>query len=290
MEPKKDLVSDVQQRIIGVLIYIERHLDQPLALEDLARESAFSPYHFHRIFRAFVGEPVYSYVKRLRLEKAAMLVRATRQSITEVTFQAGYESPAAFSKAFRERFGVTPSGFRQNDASRRELERDGGDGSFIIPEETMQPEIRFLEDQKVLFVRRTGRYDVAASEAWKTLMKHAFWRMFLSRDTRIIGISHDDPEVTEADKLRYDACMTIKRDVKPRGELGVQIIPGGKYAVFVHKGPYDRLNETYDQIYAAWLPKSPYRLRDTPCFERYLKDPRRTKPENLETEIYVPIQ
>lgn len=290
MEPKKDTISDYQQRIIRVLIYVERHLDQPLGLEDLARASAFSPYHFHRIFRAFVGEPLYAYIKRLRLEKAALNVRSTQQAITDVSFQAGYETPAAFSKAFRERFGVTPSGFRQNNWKKAAENGNGGNGSFAILEETMKPEIRFVEDQKVLFVRRTGPYDVAAAEAWKTLMRHAFWRMLFNRDTKIIGISHDDPEVTEQSKLRYDACMTVKGDVKPKGELGVQTLPGGKYAVFLHKGPYDQIDATYDQIFSAWLPQSPFKLRDTPCYEMYLKDPRRTKPENLETQIYVPIQ
>lgn len=290
MEPKKETISDYQQRVIRVLIYVEQHLDEPLTLEDLARESAFSPYHFHRIFRAFVGEPLYAYIKRLRLEKAAMIVRSTRDPITDVSFQAGYETPAAFSKAFRERFGVPPSGFRQINSKNTGQNGVGGNGSFKILEEAMKPEIRYLEDQKVLFVRRTGPYHIAAAEAWKTLMKHAFWRMFLSRDTKIIGISHDDPEVTEESKLRYDACITVKGDVKPKGELGVQTLPGGKYAVFLHKGPYDQINATYDQIFSSWLPQSPFHLRDTPCYEMYLKDPRRTMPENLETQIYVPIQ
>ncbi len=58
----------------------------------------------------------------------------------------------------------------------------------------------------------------------------------------------------------------------------------------VHKGPYDRLEATYRELYGVWLPQSGETLRESPCFERYLnRDPRRTKPENLRTEIYFPL-
>ncbi|HHN64634.1 MAG TPA: GyrI-like domain-containing protein [Nitrospirae bacterium] len=71
----------------------------------------------------------------------------------------------------------------------------------------------------------------------------------------------------------------------------MQTIPGGRYAVFLHKGPYDRFDETYNMIFSKWLPQSGERLRDVPSFEVYLnRDPRRTKPENLRTEIWVPIE
>jgi AraC family transcriptional regulator len=85
--------------------------------------------------------------------------------------------------------------------------------------------------------------------------------------------------------------MTIKGNVKPKGEVGVQALKGGKYAVFLHEGPYEKFSETYDLIYSEWLPRSGFKLRETPCYELYLnKNPKRTKPENLRTEIHVPIE
>lgn len=155
----------------------------------------------------------------------------------------------------------------------------------------MKQEIRTLHDQKVLFVRRTGNYGQAAEEAWKTLMKHSFWRMMTNRTVQFIGISRDDPKLTDETKLRYDACITVKADVQPKGELGVQTLKGGKYAVFLHEGPYEKFNEMYDLIFSEWLPRSGYKLRETPCYELYLnRNPKRTKPENLRTEIHIPIE
>jgi AraC family transcriptional regulator len=286
MEQRPETLSDYQQRIITVLVYIDEHFNEPLTLDNLARIACFSSYHFHRIFQAFIGESLYAYIKRLRLENAAMNLRSTGLSVTDISFKIGYETPAAFAKAFRERFGITPTGFRTKNGK-----SSGNKLLFQTTEEIMKPEIRTLEDQKVLFVRRTGNYGQAAEEAWKTLMKHTFWRMLTDRSVKFIGISRDDPKLTEESKLRYDACITVKVDVKPKGEIGAQTLKGGKYAVFLHEGQYEQFNETYDLIFSEWLPRSGYKLRETPCYELYLnKNPKRTKPENLRTEIHIPIE
>jgi AraC family transcriptional regulator len=273
MEQRPETLTDYQQRMINVLVHIDRHKHEPLALEDLAHIACFSPYHFHRLFHAFVGESLYAYIKRIRLEQAAMHLRSTGSSVTEIAFKFGYETPAAFAKAFRERFGITPTGFRTKNL-------DSNSPSPSQPlEEVMQPEIRTLEDQTVLFVRRMGSYDQAAQDAWKALFKHAFWRMFTDRSIKFIGISHDDPGVTTESRLRYDACITVKATATPKGEVGVQVLQGGKYAVFLHQGAYEKFYETYDLIFSEWLPRSGYRVRETPCYELYLnKNPKRTKP------------
>jgi AraC family transcriptional regulator len=285
MEQRPETLNDYQQRMIQVLVFIDRHKSESLSLEDLARIACFSPYHFHRLFHAFVGESLYAYIKRIRLEQAAMHLRSTDLPVTEIAFKFGYETPAAFAKAFRERFGITPTGFRT-----RNLESSNPSTTQPL-EEIMQPEIKTLEGQTVLFVRRMGSYDQAAQEAWKALMKHAWWRMFTDRSIKFIGISHDDPGVTVESRLRYDACITVKGSAKPKGEVGIQVLKEGKYAVFMHQGAYEKFNETYDLIFSEWLPRSGYHMRETPCYELYLnKNPKRTKLENLRTEIYIPIE
>src|SRR5207237_5293579 len=92
--------------------HIHDHLDEDLSLEKLARLAHFSPFHFHRICKALVGESVYEYVRRLRLEAAAILLKITDRSVTHIAFDAGYETHEAFTRAFRQLFGVSPSQFR----------------------------------------------------------------------------------------------------------------------------------------------------------------------------------
>ncbi len=285
-------MRDYTERLNRVLLYIQEHINEPLSLNELAGVACFSPFHFHRIFTAFVGEPLYEYIKRVRLEQAAMKLLYTRLPVTEIATSAGYETPASFTRAFRQHFGLSPSEFRKTKSHEIASGKEALD--LKLPEKEgrmIKPDIRTISDQKVLFVRRTGRYDRAASEAWAVLMKFAYCRKLMKKDTRMIGISYDSPDITSEDKLRYDACITINEEVNPEGEVGIQRIPGGRYAVFLHKGPYEKFSETYREIFSVWLAQSGETLRDAPVFEVYLnRDPRRTKPENLRTEIWVPIE
>jgi AraC family transcriptional regulator len=289
---REQTVNDHRERLNRVLVYLQDNIDKPMALESLAAVANFSPFHFHRIFAAYVGETLYDHLRRLRLEKAAQKLYYTDGPVTEIAVSAGYETPAAFTKAFRQHFGRNPTEYkkrkRQNLPSRFNLIKDNPRRKKANP---MKPEIKILPVQKVLFVRKNGPYDKAAAEAWGALMKFAYSRRLMSKDTKGIGISHDSPEITPEEKIRYDACITFEGDIKQEGEAGIQTIAGGKYAVFLHKGPYTGFSRTYGYIMAEWYPESGEKFRDLPCFELYLnRDPRRTKPQNLRTEIYVPIK
>lgn len=154
----------------------------------------------------------------------------------------------------------------------------------------MEPDIREVPDQPVIFVRRSGPYGKAAKEAWGAVMGYAYKNRLMGKNTRSIGISHDSPEVTPENKLRYDACITVDRPVQPEGEVGTQTISGGKFAVFLHKGSYDKFGETYANIFSSWLPASGRVLREAPCFEVYLNHGPLLLPAMLRTEIWVPIE
>jgi AraC family transcriptional regulator len=99
--------------IQAVMRYIREHINEPLDREMLAAIAGFSVPHFHRVFTAHVGESAISYVRRLRLERAGRKLRMGAVNITEVALAAGYDTHAAFSKAFKQQFGLSPSEFRQ---------------------------------------------------------------------------------------------------------------------------------------------------------------------------------
>ena len=123
----------------------------------------------------------------------------------------------------------------------------------------------------------------------KHLMMWAGMRGLLGPGMKMIGIVHDDPEVTPPEKVRYDAAVVVTRPVEAKGDFGVMELPGGTYAVFTHHGSYDGLSKTYQKIYGGWLPASGRQLRDTPAFEEYLNSPRDTRPEGLVTLIHLPV-
>jgi AraC family transcriptional regulator len=115
------MVTDLQrsrnycERITAVKHYIYEHIDEPLNREVLAAIAGFSVPHFHRIFTAQIGENIVDYVRRVRLERAGRKLRMGAVDISEVALAAGYETHAAFGKAFKRQFGLSPSEFRQLD-------------------------------------------------------------------------------------------------------------------------------------------------------------------------------
>lgn len=289
--PSRDTTTrDCRERINRVIFFIEAHLGEPLNLEDLAKVAYFSPYHFHRIFAAFTGETLAAFIRRLRLERAAQHLLHLDAPVTEIALGAGYETPSAFTRAFAGHFGVSPTEYRKRHEPVSLLGARLLALTNLVEDVTMTPEIRTIDPMPVLFVRRTGPYYQAAGEAFGVLCQFAGPRGLLGPASRMIGISHDDPHVTGESKFRYDACVTIDREVKPEGEVGQKTIAGGKYAVFLHAGAYEGFQQTYDQIFKAWLPGSGEKLREEPCFEVYLNSPDQVKPEDLRTEIWLPLQ
>jgi AraC family transcriptional regulator len=109
------LLEGYYERIDDVKLYIREHIDEPLNREVLAAVAGFSVPHFHRIFTACAGENITSYVRRVRMQRAGRKLRMGAVDITEVALAAGYDTHAAFSKAFKQHFGLSPSEFRQLD-------------------------------------------------------------------------------------------------------------------------------------------------------------------------------
>ena len=113
MLSEPQILEDHAVCIEDVMRFIREHISEPLDRETLAAVAGFSIPHFHRVFTAHVGESAISYVRRLRLERAARKLRMGAVDITEVALAAGYDTHAAFSKAFKQQFGLSPSEFRQ---------------------------------------------------------------------------------------------------------------------------------------------------------------------------------
>ena len=106
---------------------------------------------------------------------------------------------------------------------------------------------------------------------------------------RMLGIIQDDPEITAPEKLRYDAALAVRDDVAPSGEVGIQEIGPGEYAAAIHVGPYNTLGETYMRMCGEWLPASGGELASMPAVEFYLNSPMSVSPDQLRTEICLPL-
>jgi AraC family transcriptional regulator len=150
----------------------------------------------------------------------------------------------------------------------------------------MDVELVVRDEQRVAFVRHIGPYDEVGA-AWEKLMGFAVSRNLMKN--AFFGLSYDDPDITDANKLRYDACVVVDADIDPSGEIGIQTVAGGTYAKFRHVGPYQQFSTTYAAFFEQWLPDSGYEVTMIPCVEQYLNDPRSTPEHALETDVYVSL-
>jgi AraC family transcriptional regulator len=285
-----------QMRINEMILYVQEHLEQRMTLEELASVAGYSPFHIHRIFHAYVGETLGAFIQRLRMGKALDALINSQKPITDIALQSGYQTPAAFSKAFKHQFHTTPSQVRKTG------QRPGMLFNLlkIVPEIRrikMQAEIRKLPAKKVLTVTRKGlidnNFNKTAHDAFTVLTRFISTnRIWSSLEEGCLGICPDDGVEAPPEESRYIAGYFLKdgAQVWARGEVEEMELPAGRVAVFIHTGPYETLWQTWNKIYQDWLSPSGEILRDSYPYEVYVNEKGIVPNEELITEIYIPIK
>ncbi|MBN1782540.1 AraC family transcriptional regulator [bacterium] len=304
IDNKELLRKEYASRINRVLDFIESHLDETLTLDQLAGVANFSPFHFHRIFSSIQCETLNHFITRVRVEKAAnLLAMPTAKSITEIALDCGFSGSAVFSRAFRDMFGMTPTAwrnggcgrFRKNGQTDRKTDqpvRNTGKAceftSMYIGNTTQtqkwritmkqhasleaKVEVKQLEPMTVAYVRHVGPYqgnEKLFEQLFEKLMKWAGPRELVGPDTRCLTIYHDNPDLTDDDKLRISCCITVPEQTVAEGEIGRMTIPGGRYAMAHFEIDPSQYGDAWNALYGGWLPESGYQPDDRPCFELY---------------------
>ncbi|WP_029904259.1 GyrI-like domain-containing protein [Prevotella sp. 10(H)] len=283
---KENTRNEYEKAVNRVIDYINHHLFDAPDIKHLAGIANISEYHFHRIFKTVIGENIGEYINRLRLEYIAEYLQTTRFSLDEIAAKTGYGTKYALSKAFKKHFGVSPSAYRSQD---KDPFNFFGRNERKIME--LAPEMREVPPKKVVYIRIIDWYGSPDSyrAAWKKLGQFAKKNSLVDKTTEFIGLSFDNPTITAPENCRFYACITTSKEVKPTGPFGILNIGGGLYAVFTLKGPYDGLLDMFYNIFFRWLPESGYKLRNGGSFEKYLNNPDHVSPDELLTEIYVPV-
>lgn len=308
-------------RVNRVIDHIERNLAEPLSLAALADVAGMSRFHFHRIFGALVGETLHGFVQRLRVERAAtMLLVNPATSITAIAIDCGFSSSATFARAFKEAFDMSATEWRAQQRKSCEADRKirntlGNPGeaaerwACYIDPQTATPswsnemsnspskletkiEVKELPEHHVVYLRHVGPYGQAAvvPQLVAKLRGWAVPRDLVKGDTRLLLVAHDDPHVTEQDKLRLSVCLTVPPGTTGEGEVGTMKIPGGKFAVARFEIRPERIKEAWDVVMGDWLPQSGYQPDDRLCYEEALGDPRQHPEGKLELDICVPVR
>ncbi|KWU52553.1 AraC family transcriptional regulator [Pseudomonas palleroniana] len=278
------------KRFNVVLAYIEANLEGDLSVNTLSQVANFSAFHFHRQFTAFVGVPVSRYVQLMRLRRAAhSLAGLAEYSVLDAALSAGFESPEAFSRAFRRAFGMAPSVFRKAPNWQT------WNAVFAIPHfsRTIIMQLRILEftETQVAALEHRG----PAGLVNHTTSRFIEWRKHSGQSpvasSRTFGIPYTNPDTTPPEAFRFVICGEIDEAVAPNA-FGVheRVIPGGRCVVVRHVGSPDHIGETIYPIYRDWLPASGEELRDHPLFFHYLSVYPETPQDQWQTDVYVPLK
>lgn len=309
-------------RINRVIDHIETHLDEELRLETLAGIACFSPFHFHRIFHAMVGETLGRFIQRLRCERAAMQLAASPgNSIGAVALDCGFSSSQVFARVFREQFGMSASEWRAACAAGdrnagntlrkiRNIDRKDGDAAeagngdlvrihhltrsenmnaTVIPTVT----VRDFPETTVAYLRHIGPYQADAGlfgRLFGRLFQWAGPRGLLGPDTMVMSIYHDDPNITAPGKLRTDVCITVAPGTTVDGEIGRLVIPAGRYAFARVEVTSEEFGEAWDALCGGWLPDSGYEPADGLSFEIYHNDHREHPEGKHIVDICIPVK
>lgn len=270
---------EYERRMHRVLAHIDAHLSEPLDLPCLAGVAHFSPFHFHRLFAAWMGETLGDYLRRRRVEVAGVkLLSQPRLTVLQAALDVGFGSSEAFSRAFKSHFGTSPSGWRagrgkQHDLSN--LDHDGGcagpnNGASPLPPSSDALPVKVIDrpPAQIVYLRHIGPYGPPVNRFWaEEVYPWIVANGLLDRPR--YGIGHDDPSVTDPARCRYDACAEAPAGFKTTGRSFSGTLPGGRYAVLPFRGNVAEVEIAWARLLRDWLPSSGLQLDGRPCYEHY---------------------
>ena len=277
-------MSHYEERLQRVLLHIYQNLDGELSLDSLADIACMSRYHWHRVYKAMTGETLADTVRRLRLHKAANALVQEETPVSEIAKRVGYPNLASFSRAFSNAHGMSPNAFREKGVEVVvALRLNSG-------EEKMFPvTIKTIPGFKAAGISHTGPYE-QIGETFQRFGGVLMARSLIPQVEGMFAVYYDAPDSKPANELRSHAAAMIGGDFPAELEgFDYFDVSGGKYAVMEHSGPYATLAAAYTWFYGTWLPESGEEPRDEPPVEVYVNDPTVTPPEDLRTDIRLPL-
>lgn len=287
--------ADYVAAVNRAIDHVTAHLDAPPVLHDVAAVAGFSPFHFHRIFKAVVGETLHEFSTRVRLERAIHLMAHTSQRLTDIALACGFASSSDFSRAFRAKYGVAPRRFdvsawrrsgrdalesRVPATRSEELARGANPDGFVAV-------VRRLPPRRVAYRRVFDAYGggvlpvVEAMRAWARThgLVGGQW----------LGYQWDDPEIVPLDRCRYDVGVEVP-DTAAVDEPVLEIrFPAMTVVEVAVRGGIDLELRALDWLYTTWLPTSGRMPDSQPCFEAWEGEPFADGVEQFALHVQIPL-
>lgn len=275
--------TDYRAQLARVTAHIHDRLAEPLDLNQLALVADLSPFHWHRIYHALLGETVAATVRRVRLHRASGYLAQTPLTVTDIARRCGYPNAQSFTRAFRHFFGQSPQAWRETrtDALPWQAAAAQSPGCWPV-------DIRQVPAVELAGVDHRGSY-MRIGKAFETAQIHIAAQGLMRADTRWLAQYLDDPFAYPEAQLNSRAGLSIPAGTAIATPLQRFTVGGTPCAVLRYRGPYPNMRDAYQWLYGTWLIASGHALADQPVFEEYLNSPRDTAPAELLTDIFLPL-
>jgi len=314
-----NLKNEYLSRLNRTIDYIHQHSHENLSLDTLADVACFSKFHFHRIFKAILGETVNEFVQRIRLEKAfGQLMLHRYKPITDIALDTGFSSSQNFARSFKAQYSMTPSQARSEHNWERVMKRmqaiDGRKIDAQSSEETvlsrdyisqlkgslekrlaaspeMQVTIQKLPPYRVAYIRNWGPISLETGDAmFKRLLQWADSRGAIDDGAMVMLVVWNSPYFTPPEKLINDACITVPVSTVADRWVNIQSLPGGDFAV--HRCDIDThlQEEAWLNFLLNWLAKSDYQPDDRPAYTLYYDYPEPSATARVLADLCLPIK
>jgi AraC family transcriptional regulator len=290
--------SGYAQRIDRVIDHLRGNLHRKVKLEELAKVACFSEFHFHRIFGAVSGETLSNFTNRLRLEKAARLLRYSDKSLTDIALDCGFSSSATFSRAFRSGYDTSPSQFRKSGEIQKSkiCKELFDDQDYDLPMSAEEKRAAFpvrlidIPERQVAYIRVTDAFEGdRVLTALKTMIEWAKSKNIFSQGI-LFGMTVDDPHVTPKHLYRYEVCLASPGPFECMEGMSKLKMPAMRYAVTKVSGDTRKVATAWDYIYRNWLINSAYEPEHAPALEIFLEKGNALDWSHCELELCLPIR
>lgn len=286
------------QSINRVIDYVVENPTEDLSLDKLAQIAQFSPFHFHRIFKSITDETLNQFVNRVRLARAATLMRSQpTMTILNAAVASGYDSAAGFSRAFKKHFGIAPRQWdRASSLEERKISQvDDALSQYPIEElcnnSVFNVHFDTLPNQILAYIRVYDSYrrwdDVVV--AYDYLIDWFQGNGGDLSNAQVYGMSQDDPDITPLEKCRFDWCISVPSRWQSTGEISLRDFPACQIAAIYTQGDLNLLDKAWQFLWQCWLPNSRYQPANLPAMEIYHQLPSVLGWETYDMRCAVPI-
>ncbi|MGN9808856.1 helix-turn-helix domain-containing protein [Micromonospora sp. BQ11] len=282
------------ERLNQVMDHIERHLDQPVDVAELARIAMTSEYHLRRLFSALAGVGLSEYVRRRRLTVAGAEVLAGERTLLDVAVRHGYGSTEAFARAFQAVHGVGPGEARRTGAALRSQPRM----SFrIVVEGSSSMRYRIVRKDGFRLVGRKARVPLV-HEGMNPAIVGFVRSLDAETKGRIEALSDQEPRgiVNVSDGLtgsreegtELDYWYGVVTGADAPDDLDALPVAAGDWAVFETSGAFpDAVQHLWRDVFTQWFPSNPYRSRPGPEISRTRVSADGT---HADAELWIPVE